>query len=130
MLMRPYFSPGECWRFCGQIEHLKEGPIKNDQIFFYEGVSGPDVIVHRKLEQGADGIVGVEGQTLAVRDQDEEKVQQQLFLIEGRKKALREKAVGDKAETAFDPPYTLRPEHCLFDHGPQPPFCLFLYGRH
>ena len=82
VLMLIDFSPGACSGFCGQIEHLEEGPIKSDQIFLDEGISGPDVIVHRKLEQGADGIIGVEGQAMAVRDQDEEKVQQQLFLTE------------------------------------------------
>ena len=54
------FLPGECWRVCRQIEHLKKGPIKSDQIFLDESVSGSDVIVHRKLEQGTNGILGVE----------------------------------------------------------------------
>jgi hypothetical protein len=76
------FSPGACSGFYGQIEHLEEGPIKSDQIFLDEGISGPDVIVHRKLKQGADGIIGVEGQTMAVRDQDQEKVQHQFLLTE------------------------------------------------
>ena len=66
---------------------MEEGSIKSDQIFLDEAISGPDVIVHRKLEQGANGIIGIERQTQSVRDQNEEKVQQQLFLIEGGKKS-------------------------------------------
>jgi hypothetical protein len=125
MLMRTHFSPGVCLRLCGQIEHLKEGSIKSDQILLDEGISGQDIIVHRKLKQGADGLTGVEGQAVAVGDQNEKKIQQQLSLIEGRKKAIREKAVGDKAEAALNPPDPLRPENPLFDHGVVPPFCLF-----
>jgi len=117
MLAWAFFSPGRRRRFCGQIEHLEQGPIRNDQAFFYEGISGHDVIVHRKLEQGTDGIVRVEGQTLAVGDQDQEKVQQQLFLIEGRKKAVGEKTVGDKAEAPLNAPDPIGVEDLLLDHG-------------
>jgi hypothetical protein len=110
------YSPDTCSGFCGQIEHLKESPIKSDQILLDEAISSQEVIVHRKLKQGADGIIGVERQTMAVRDQDEEKVQQQLFLIEGRKKAIREKAVGDKAEAALNASHSIGVEDLLLDH--------------
>jgi hypothetical protein len=127
MLMLTSFSAGRCWRVCGQIEHLKKGPVKSDQIFLDESVSGLDVVLHRKLEQGTNGIVGVKGQTLAVGDQNEEKVQEQLFLIEGRKKTVGDKAMRDKTETTFDPSYPLRPENPLFDHGLMPPlFHVFI----
>jgi hypothetical protein len=126
-LMQIVFSLGICSGFCGQIEHLEEGSIKSDQILLDEGISGPEVIVHRKLEQGTNGIVGVKGQTLAVGDQNEEKVQEQLFLIEGRKKTVGDKAMRDKTETTFDPSYPLRPENPLFDHGLMPPlFHVFI----
>src|SRR3990170_781141 len=111
------FSLSVYWRLCGQIEHLEEGPIKSDQVFIYEGISGSDVIVHRKLEQGTNGIIGVEGQTLAVGDQDKEKGQKELFLIEGRKKAIREKAVRDKAEAALNASNPIGVEDLLLDHG-------------
>jgi hypothetical protein len=110
-------SPDPCSGFCGQIEHLKESPIKSDQILLDESISGPDVIVHRKLKQGADGIIGVERKTMAVRDQDEEKVQQQLFLTERGKKAIREKAVGDKAEAALNASNSIGVKDLLLDHG-------------
>jgi hypothetical protein len=117
MLMRTHFSPGVCLRLCGQIEHLKEGSIKSDQILLDEGISGQDIIVHRKLKQGADGLTGVEGQAVAVGDQNEKKIQQQLSLIEGGKKTLREKAVGDKAEAAFYASDSIGIEDLLLDHG-------------
>jgi hypothetical protein len=99
---------------------LEEGSIKSDQILLDEGISGPHVIVHRKLEQGTDGVIGVEGQTVAVGDQDEEKVQQQLCLIEGGKKTFREKAVGDKAEAALNASHSIGVEDLLLDHGGVP----------
>jgi hypothetical protein len=110
-------SPDPCSGFCGQIEHLKESPVKSDQILLDKGISSQEVIVHRKLKQGADGLIGVEGQAVAVGDQDKEKVQQQLFRIEGRKKALREKAVGDKAEAALYASHSIRVKDLLLDHG-------------
>jgi hypothetical protein len=54
---------------------------------------------------------------VAVGDQDKEKVQQQLFRIEGRKKALREKAVGDKAEAALYASHPIGVKNLLLDHG-------------
>jgi hypothetical protein len=103
--------------FCGQVEHLKQGPIKGDQVFSDEGVPGPKVVVYRELEQRTNGVVGVKGKTLAVGDQDQEKVQEQLFLIEGRKKAVGEKTVGDKAEAALNASDSIGVEDLLLDHG-------------
>jgi hypothetical protein len=120
-LMWTDFSPGACLRLCGQIEHLKESPIKSDQILLDEAISSQHVTVHRKLKQGADGIIGVEGQTVAVGDQDEEKVQEQLSLIKGGEKAIREKTVRDKAEARLNAPDALGVENPFFDHG-MPPF--------
>lgn len=118
--MRTDFSLGACLRLCGQIEDLEQGPIKSDQILLDESISSPDVIVHRKLEQGTNGIIGVEGQTVTVGDQNEKKVQQQLSLIEGRKKAVREKAVGDKAEAALYASDSIGVKDLLLDHGGVP----------
>jgi hypothetical protein len=116
MLAWAFFSPDSRRRFYGQIEHLEQGSIRSDQVFFYEGISGHDVIVYRKLEQGTDAVVRVEGQTLAVGNQDQEKVQEHLFLLEGRKKAIGEKTVGDKAEAPLNAPDPIGVENLLLDH--------------
>jgi hypothetical protein len=43
----------------GQIQHLKKGPVKGDQILSDQSVSGFDVVIDTDLKQGADGIIGV-----------------------------------------------------------------------
>ena len=57
---------------------------------------------------------------MAVGDQNEEKVQQQLSLIEGGQKALGEKAVGNKAEAALYASDSIGVEDLLLDHGGVP----------
>jgi hypothetical protein len=99
---------------------LEQGSIKSDQIFPDEPISGFDVIVRRKLEQGTNGLIGIEGQTMAVRDQNKEKVQQQLFLTQRGKITLREKAVGDKAEAALNASNSIGVKDLLLDHGGAP----------
>jgi hypothetical protein len=50
----------------GQIQHLKKGPVKGDQILSDQSVSGFDVVIDTDLKQGADGIIGVKGQAITI----------------------------------------------------------------
>jgi hypothetical protein len=54
---------------------------------------------------------------LTVGGQDQEKVQEQLFLIEGGKKAVGEKTVRDKAEASLNASDSIGIEDLLLDHG-------------
>jgi hypothetical protein len=54
---------------------------------------------------------------VAVGDQDKEKVQEQLSLIKGGEKAIREKTVRDKAKAALNAPNPTGFEDLLLDHG-------------
>jgi hypothetical protein len=101
----------------GQVEYLKEGPVKGDQIFPDQAVSGSDVFIEAELEQAADGVIGIIGQTVAVRDETKEKVQKQFFLAETGQKTIANEAVGDKAETTLDASQSIGVKNLFGDHG-------------
>ena len=48
--------------------------VESDEIHVDEGVSGDDVVVEGEGECGADGVVAVEADALAIAGQDEEDI--------------------------------------------------------
>lgn len=58
-----------------QGEDLKKGAIKGNQVFFYQLVTGNDIVFYRETEQRADLVIVVIGKSLAVGHQHQEKVQ-------------------------------------------------------
>jgi len=54
--------------------------LRSDQILTDKAGSGLDVIVDAEPQKSADGIVGVAGKSMAVRGQNKEQIEQELFL--------------------------------------------------
>ena len=44
-----------------QIQDLEQGPVKGDQIFVQEAISGLYILVHTEPKIGADDIIAIEG---------------------------------------------------------------------
>ena len=106
--------------FFRQLEYLKEGAIKGDQVFLDKAVPGGKVFIDAELQQRADGIIGVKGKPIAIRDKHEEEVHKELLLIQGAHKPIGEEPVRDKAEPAIDTSDAVGVYHLLFDQGPGP----------
>jgi hypothetical protein len=49
-----------------QIQHLKQGTVKGNQIFPDQAVSGLNILIKADLKKGANGVIGVKGQTKAI----------------------------------------------------------------
>ena len=64
-VMRRFWAVGFSWG-CRQIQHLENSAVKGDEIFFYQNVSGFDVVIKAKLKQASDGIIAVKGQPIAI----------------------------------------------------------------
>jgi len=54
--------------------------VESDKIFFYQAVSGNDVIIKADSQQYADFIVTVIGKTVSIRYQNKQNIKQQLMV--------------------------------------------------
>jgi hypothetical protein len=74
-------------------------------------------VIHGKLQERANRIIGVKRQTMAIGGQHKEEVQQDLFLAERGQKAIREETVRYIAESALEGSDSVRIDDFLDDHG-------------
>jgi hypothetical protein len=88
-------------------QDLKEEPVEGDEIFCHEGVSGQDVLIERDLEQGADLVVAVIGQTVTVCHDDQKEVEQELVVGEALPETIAQETMLDKGEAAINPANTV-----------------------
>jgi len=49
-----------------QIQDLKQGPVKGDQIFVDKAVSSFYIVLHTELEMGADQVIGIEREAVTI----------------------------------------------------------------
>jgi hypothetical protein len=49
-----------------QIQDLKQGPVKGDQILLYKAVSSFYIVIYTELEIGADQVIGIERQAVTI----------------------------------------------------------------
>src|ERR1051325_9676143 len=61
-----------------------------------------EVFIERELECGADPVVGVVADAVAVAGEDEEEVERALGVAERREEAVVQKLVGDEGEATGD----------------------------
>ncbi|PIX89945.1 MAG: hypothetical protein COZ29_02565 [Candidatus Moranbacteria bacterium CG_4_10_14_3_um_filter_45_9] len=59
-----------------QGEDLKKGAVKGNQVFFYQLVTGNEIVFYRETEQGADLVIVIIGKSLAIGRKQQEKVQE------------------------------------------------------
>ena len=67
----------------GKGKNLENPSVKADQILFHETISGLDILVQRQLKKRTDHVITVIRKTVSVRCQNQQQVQQYLFLIQG-----------------------------------------------
>ena len=77
---------------------MKKGAVKGKQVFFYQLVTGNDIVIYREAKQRADLVIVVIGKSLAVGHKHKEKVQEQFISGEAGKKAASKKTVADPAK--------------------------------
>jgi hypothetical protein len=111
-----FFNLRGIFGLLGQIEDLKEGPVKGNQIFLYKAVSGSDVFIDPQPEQAAYGVIGIIGQTVAVWDKTKEEVEKKFFLAERAQKTIAYEAVRNKTETTLDTSQSIRVKNLFADH--------------
>jgi len=75
-------------------EHLEAGAVESDEILGDDPVAHVDVVVEVELEGGADSVLGVEADAVAVSGEDEEEVERALGVSEGDEEAAVEESVG------------------------------------
>jgi len=103
-------------RFCNlsdglirQREHLEQMPVKSDELFLDQRVSGEQILIGIDAQKGTDLVKAVVGESLAIGHQDQKQVEQELMVAEAGPEALSHKAVLDEGEAAgdcADPPGT------------------------
>ena len=71
-------------------EHLKEVAVKGNQVFGDEGVPGLDVFIETEVKQGDDPIIAVEGNPIAVANQEEEEIEEEFMVGEALPEAILE----------------------------------------
>jgi hypothetical protein len=99
-----------------QFKDLKEGSVKGDQIFPNKAISGSDVFIEAKPEQRAYGVIGIIGQTVAIRDKTKEEVKKHFFLAETGEKTITYEAVRNKAETTLYTSQSIGVKNFFGDH--------------
>jgi len=112
-------------------EDLKQETVKTDQILLDQTFPGNDVIIRAESNQAADLLVAVIGQPFAVRDHDQEHIEQQLIMTQGIPESVPEKSVFDKGKAAGNLSNPMRVERFFFDHLdglPSWPFFFILRG--
>ena len=93
--------------FRGQCKDLEESAVKGDEVFLDKGISGFQVLVEGQLQEGADGIIGVKGDPIAIGCQDQKEVEDEFFLVEGCEEAVSQESMRDKAESPLNAPDAL-----------------------
>src|SRR5262245_5733130 len=71
-----------------QREYLKEVAIKRNEVLVDQGVSCHEVSIEGALEERTNLIEAVVGQTMAISDQDEKHIEQELLLAETAPEAI------------------------------------------
>lgn len=101
-------------------EHLKEMSVKGNQVFGDEGVPGLEVFIEVEVKQGDDPIVAVEGNPIAVANQEEEEVEEELLVGEALPEAISQETVFDGGKAAFEPAHPFGDEECFMNQGEVP----------
>jgi hypothetical protein len=101
-------------------EHLKEVTVKGYQIFVDESVSGLNVFIETELKEGHDPVIAVEGNTIAVANQDEEEIEEELLVGEAQPEAIPKEPVFDGGKAAFEPAHPFRDEGYSMNQGEAP----------
>jgi len=107
-------------RGVGEGKHLKDPPVESEEVFLDQRVSGPDIGIDSDAQVGADAVVTVKRDTVAIPCQDQEKVEEQLLWGEGIEKAILQKPVFDKGKGPLDGTHPLRGKDDFFSHGTPP----------
>ena len=71
-----------------QREHLKEVAIKRNEVLLDEGIAGEEVVIQGELQQRTYLIEAVVRQTIAISDQDQKHLEQELMLAETAPEAI------------------------------------------
>ena len=104
-------------RVFGKRKHLKEGAVKNEEVFLDQGVSCLDIDVYGNAQVGADAVIGVERNTVSVPCQEQKQVKQQFVVREGVEKAILQEAMFNKGEGASNGSDPLWGKDVFFNHG-------------
>jgi hypothetical protein len=78
------------------------GAVEGDEVLVDEAVANDEVVVQREFERGADPVVGVEADAVAIAGEDEEEVERTLGVAELCEEALVQELVGDEGEATGD----------------------------
>jgi fructose-specific component phosphotransferase system IIB-like protein len=103
-----------------QREYLKEVAIKRDEVLVDQGVACHEVVIKGALEERTNLIEAVVGQTVAISDQDEKHIEQELMLAEAAPEAIAYEAMLDESEAAGNLADPLGAQGTLFNHHAPP----------
>ena len=81
-------SDRRAYRCRGQSEHLKEMPIKRNEILVDQGIASHKVVIKGECQQRTDRSATVGGQPVAVGNQHEQDLQSQCMVAEARPEAI------------------------------------------
>jgi hypothetical protein len=103
-----------------QGEHLKEGAVEGEQILIDEGIAGSDIVVDAEADQGAELIVAVVREPMAIGDQDQEHIKQALLMSEVNPEAIAQKPMFNESEAPLDLSHPLRDQEFFVNHRYSP----------
>jgi hypothetical protein len=104
----------------GQREHLKDVPVKHDEILVDQGISSEEGVIKGALEQRTNLIEAVVGQAVSVSHEDQKDIQQELMLAEAAPEALASAAMLEEREAAGNLADALGTQGTLFNHDAPP----------
>jgi hypothetical protein len=82
----------------GQREDLEASAVEGDEVLSDEAVSGFEVGLEIDADDGADAIVAVEADSLAIAGEDQKEIEGLLGGLECSEEAVSEKAMVDEGE--------------------------------
>jgi hypothetical protein len=76
--------------------------VEGDEVHVDKAVADDEIVVERELEGGADPVVGVEADAVAIAGEDEGEVERALAVAQRREEALVQELVGGEGEATGD----------------------------
>ena len=83
-------------------EYLEDATVKGDQVLLDQSISGFQVVIEAHLQKRAEFVVAVEGKPMAVGDENEQEIEQELMVRKSTPEPVPEESVFNGGEASLN----------------------------
>ena len=85
-------------------EHLEDAAVKSDKVFLDQSISGFQVVIEAHLQKRAKLVVTVEGKSMAIRDENEQEIEEEFMVGKSAKEPISEESMLDGGKAPLNSP--------------------------